>query len=144
MIRVFGQPGSGLIARLEHRRENRGNRSHAARRGGYAIRCEPEDAVDPLELGDQLFAQRDQALRVRVERLAVIDGPLARLADVLRGREVRLPDVQLDRPGRATGFVPDLADARVMCLRRRVRQRRKSDARHVGLHPSWARRGASR
>src|SRR5712692_9048206 len=140
-VRPAGVGQQHLVAGLQHRGEHRGYGANTAWRGGDAIGCDA-NAVHTLQLVDELVAQRDQALRVRVERLAVVDRALAGLANVLGRREVGLSDVQLDRARRAPGLVADLADARMLGLGRAVSERGEGDASHFALHANWRSRGA--
>src|SRR5258708_2914192 len=98
-----------LVAGFEHSAEHGRERAHPARSARNAIGRDP-DAVHALELRDQLLAQREQALRVRVERLVLVDGALAGVAYVLWVGEVGLPEVESNRTGGADRLVGDLTN----------------------------------
>jgi hypothetical protein len=100
---VFGQPG------FEHRSKHRRDGAHSAWPARDAIGSH-WNSIHPLELGRDLLAQRDHALRVGVESLVLVDRAFARVADVLRGWEVGLPDVEADRSRGAQRLVGDLAN----------------------------------
>ena len=82
---------------------------------------------------------------MRVVGLVLVNGALARVADVLGGGEVGLADVEPDRTRRAQRLVADLANAGVCSLRGQVGERRQRKLSHaVPIVRGRAYRSASR
>ena len=124
-----------LVAWRQRGRKGRRERAYPAHCAGDLRRAH-RVAVDALDLGRDPLPEREQALGVRIEGPALVDGSLGGLADVVRSAEVGLADVQADGAWGCDGDVRDLPNPGVEHLRRARGERGEGHPAMVG-EPQW-------